>query len=184
MCSTLNKTRLAALLILFVGGCQTLPRVAPPEPLQPPIKSADAAMRARQWDPTVAVYSTGGVYAWPIYTFFHPDPLESNLNAVGETDFFLINTVCSIYWAYFSDPFWKKVLYQQLTMDPSYTANPPLPPSQSSAELPPPYLPPPVYPQPSTVRPTPPAAPSYANPSTRPASPHYPIAPQYGKQPS
>jgi len=118
---------IAGLAALPLCACQTLPRVAAPEPMAPPPVSVDDAIRARQWDPTVAAYSSGGVWAWPNYITFHPDPLESPYNIFLETDFFLLNVGYSPYPAWVTDPMWKMVVYQQLTMDPTYTAMPALP---------------------------------------------------------
>jgi hypothetical protein len=124
-----RKALVAGLLAGMLFGCQHVQRIAPPEPLQPPLQSADPAMQLRQWDPTIATYASGGVWAWPNYVEFAPKTNNEKLRGVLETDFFLINIAYSPIAALITDPMWKKVYYQQLTMEPSYTASPPLPPS-------------------------------------------------------
>jgi hypothetical protein len=125
----LRNGMVAALLALPLCACQTLPRVAAPEPLAPPSTTVDAAILHRQWDPTIAQYASGGVWAWPNYVTFYPKPINTANNGYFETGLFLLNVVYSPYPAWVTDPMWKMVLYQQLSMDPTYTAIPVLPPS-------------------------------------------------------
>jgi hypothetical protein len=120
---------IVGVLALPLCACQTLPRVADPEPLNPVPPIPDAAMRARQWDPSAAVYSTGGVWAWPNYITWVPDPLDAPADPSWETTLFLGNVAYSPVPAWTYDPMWKMVLYQELSMDPTYTAMPVLPPS-------------------------------------------------------
>src|SRR5580658_10419917 len=120
----------AALLgLLLVVGCEKVPRIAPMEQLQPPLVRADPAMEVRQWDPTVATYASGGVWAWPTYQTFMPASKDPGLRATKEAFYFGINLLYSPWAAFVSDPMWKMVLYQDLTMPPTYTASPVLPPS-------------------------------------------------------
>jgi hypothetical protein len=129
MYSILRKGGLAGLLAIFVCGCVRVPRIAPTTALQPPLQSADPAMAARQWDPSVAIYASGGTWAYPNYINFAPDSKDPGLLGARETPYFIYNMVYMPFVAFTTQPTWKLVLYQPLTMEPTYTANPPLPPS-------------------------------------------------------
>ena len=132
MFSILRKGGLAAIAAFCLFGCSRVQRVAPTEALQPPLESADAAMTARQWDPSVAWYASGGVYAWPNYIDLAPTSKDQGLRGAKETFYFIFNMVHAPFVAFTTEPMWKLILYQPLTMEPTYTANPPLPESATT----------------------------------------------------
>jgi hypothetical protein len=118
-------------LAIFCGapllpGCEIEHRLPPPEPVNSTPLVIDQAMVKRDWQPARAHYTNDVVMAFPDYS-----PLRAKNNkysSLVETPLFLANIAYMAYGV-FVDPPWEMVGYKSMSMEPTYTAMPPLPPS-------------------------------------------------------
>jgi hypothetical protein len=129
---SLSKRRLVWVLgmlaVLPLTGCEIDKPVPPPAAVdKTPIK-IDDAMAARQWPVTEARYSNDHVIAGSTLFMLSTKTVDSPINAFGDTGIFLANIVLMPYEV-FDAPAWKDIEYKSLVMNPTYTANPPLPTS-------------------------------------------------------
>jgi hypothetical protein len=99
-----------------------------PESLSAPEIDIDEAMQIRDWDQVAATYQSGATIAGPTGFRYQPKPGQP----LWHYDFvdmplFLVNTGL-IPYAFFKIPPWKPVEWKAATVEPTYTAVPPLPP--------------------------------------------------------
>jgi len=107
----------------LVAGCQIEHRVPGPEPVNTTPIVVDQAMVKRDWEPVPALYTNDVVMAFPDYS---PLRAKNNrYNPLVETPLFLANIAYMAYGV-FVDPPWIMVGYKSMSMEPTYTAMPPL----------------------------------------------------------
>ncbi len=118
--------------VLASMGCnnsrvQVVARIPPPEPVLNVPNKEDAAMQARQWPVTAAFYTSDVVRAWPRSWPLWPKKMRTRLEVFRETRLFLTNSLMFpfLIWV---EPAWRMVDYKSISMPPTYTAVPPLPP--------------------------------------------------------
>jgi hypothetical protein len=130
---------LMAMGMVLVGGCSVCPlqkvENTPPEPVNPETVVMDPAMQLRTWDASTAYYGNGNVVAGPtefpyIPRWGQPEPYY----VVEETPLFL-GQAALIWIPMIFTPPWTPVLYTGVTVEPTYTAMPLVPPrSEPTAE--------------------------------------------------
>ncbi len=100
----------------------------PPESLTAPVIDIDPAMQARDWDQVTARYKSGSTVAGNIGFLYQPRPGQ-NLWRYGVIDMplFLGNTAL-LPFSFARIAPWKPVLWKAASVEPTYTAAPPLPP--------------------------------------------------------
>jgi hypothetical protein len=114
---------------IFLTACQEQQRVPGPEPLAATNVAPDPAMQVRNWDPSVATYNSDLVMAWPNAQPWVSESLPGLENGGTEVFLFLGNLGYSaVQFVTVNPPAWEKLPYKSLSMPPSYTAMPPLPP--------------------------------------------------------
>ncbi len=140
-CSILNRGRTIAFCrgisliaagatLLGVLGCyHAQPAVTVP---QPPL-IVDQAMQQRQWARSNAIYQTGAVKGYSTRTTFTTGPHDSRLLTTGLENGALIGNTVVMPFTLITTPPFTPVVYTGEEVPPSYTAMPPLPPSQTSA---------------------------------------------------
>jgi len=128
MCLTRNRRIFLAVACAapLVAGCQIEHRIPGPEPVNATPIVVDQAIAQRNWDPAPALYTNDVVMAFPDYS---PLRAKNNkYNPVVETPLFLAN-IAYMPVGVFIDPPWVMVGYKSMSMEPTYTAMPPLPAS-------------------------------------------------------
>ena len=117
---------LAALIAL--NGCQeksyTTRGTVESEPL-----TVDAAMQQRQWEPIKAYYENGDTRSWTTGFAYEPSAVPPYAYSVTDTGTFILNIVTLPYTAVTE---FGGIQSGGVKLPPSYTANPPLPPSAQS----------------------------------------------------
>jgi len=139
MCSTRNRLTKAAAcfapgLLLLSTSCTSNPRVPGPEPLNNAPVNVDPAMEARQWDPSTAEYANDTVRANPDYTPLRASESNPYLAPFAEIGVFCANTIYLPVGIFIESP-GSLVDYKSLSTPPTSTAQPPLPPVDSTAAI-------------------------------------------------
>jgi hypothetical protein len=120
---------------LFAGaGCQIEQRTPPPEPLNTKPLLVDVAMQRRDWDPSLATYSNDTVMAWPDYSPLRSHYMPCREGAVTDPILFFGN-LFYMPVGMFKDPPTKMVGYKSLSVEPTYTAMPPLKPATQPSDF-------------------------------------------------
>ncbi|MBV8782381.1 MAG: hypothetical protein JO353_13375 [Phycisphaerae bacterium] len=106
-------------------------RNTPPESLSAPTIDVDEAMQARDWNLDTAYYANGSTVAGPIGFRYQPAPNQPFWRAnLVEPAIFGLNILIMPY-EFFRTPPWKAVAWKGATVQPTYTAVPPLPPENA-----------------------------------------------------
>ena len=101
---------------------------SPPESLSAPNIDVDEAMQARDWRLSVAHYPNGSTVAGPTEFAFVPAPNRPQAEAVVvEPSLFFVNLFVAPI-EMFEMPPWTSVQWKAASVEPTYTAVPPLPP--------------------------------------------------------
>jgi hypothetical protein len=142
----LNKRNViggAILGAMMIGGCSSVNNV-PPDALDDAPIQVDSAMARRDWEQSHALYAATGIHTTPnLYTFQSSEPYSwSRGYSTSLTDLpvFLANVVL-IPYQIFAAPVWGQHEYRAATVPPSYSAMPPLPPSNENELAAPPAPP-------------------------------------------
>jgi hypothetical protein len=99
-----------------------------PESLSAPEIDIDEAMQIRDWDQVTARYQSGATVAGPTGFLYQPKPGQPLWHyGVVDGPLFMINTLLMPY-AFYRIPPWEPVEWKAATVEPTYTAVPPLPP--------------------------------------------------------
>ena len=102
-----------------------------PESLSAPTIEVDEAMQARDWDVVSAHYENGSTVAGPIGFILQPAPnLPQGEAIVVEPALFAINTLIMPLDFFRTAP-WTPVQWKAASVEPTYTAVPPLPPEDA-----------------------------------------------------
>lgn len=110
----------------MLPGCVIEHRLPGPEPVNNTPIVTDQAMARRDWRTAAALYTNDTVMAFDDYA-----PLRaknSHLSFLVETPLFLANTLYAAYGVFIIPP-WELVPYKTISMAPTYTAMPPMPPT-------------------------------------------------------
>lgn len=109
-------------------GCHMEQRLPATEPLNAYHAKTDGAMAMRRWTPSLAYYASDRIWAGSAYSPLRPDrQLTWPLNAFSETGLFVADTAYIIAGVFIEPP-WQLYIYKSITMPPTYTAMPTLPP--------------------------------------------------------
>ena len=101
---------------------------SPPESLSAPSIDVDEAMQARDWNLTPAYYPSGSTVAGPTEFAFVPAPNQPQERAViVEPALFFVNLAVMPIEIIRCPP-WTAVQWKAASVEPTYTAVPPLPP--------------------------------------------------------
>jgi hypothetical protein len=123
----------------FTSGCQPIENIAPDE-LDPTPIPVDPAMARRDWELSYARYEPTGVISSPTLFSFYSQPYSwggGYSTTLTELPLFGLN-VLLIPYQIFASPAWREREYRAATIPPTYTAMPPLPPSDvDDASVPP-----------------------------------------------
>ena len=139
----------AAMLIgggaMLLGGCHgscpmscPVQRIkdTPPEAINDTPLVVDPAMQVRDWDRSSAYYASGGVVAGPTGFLYEPKRGQPEWHyALLESPLFLVQTIALPVTLAFNPP-WSKVVYKGVTVEPTYTAMPALPPARDGTAAP------------------------------------------------
>lgn len=112
-----------------VVGCQRTADIQEEPALSTAPLVLDRAIQHRDWEPSVVEYPNGAVVAGP--TLFPYETTRTDPNwqqALLAPWLFVGQTIISPFQAIVTPP-WSEVTYRGVDVDPSYTAVPPLPPS-------------------------------------------------------
>ena len=141
----------ALLSLLLATGCQRVQNT-PPEALNTTPLVIDRAMQLRNWEPSSVEYANGSVVAGPLGFWFEPRPdLPEWQHTFVDPAMFAGQALILPVTVFFPPP-WTDFAYRGATVEPTYTAAPPLPPEEPTVSG--------LSPQP-TPAPTPaPAAPT------------------------
>jgi hypothetical protein len=123
-----RRILLGAISMSMVAGCQVEHRLPGPEPVNTTPIVTDQAMIERNWKPVPVHYTNDTVMAFDNYA-----PLRANntkYSFLVETPLFLANTIYAAYGVFIIPP-WQMIPYKSMSMEPTYTAMPPLPPTQA-----------------------------------------------------
>jgi hypothetical protein len=126
-----RKRRTVFSLLIFpalaIGGC-AIKQPPPPDAVSHAPLVVDEAMQNRQWPVSVAQYANGETNAWATGFILIDRPNAPVWEAsVTETPIFVANVLaCPI--VFLATPAWQPVIYPRGITEPSYTAQPPLPP--------------------------------------------------------
>ena len=119
-------TCLAAVLTGWIAGCSPQPYSTRGDVNTEPL-IVDAAMQQRDWDVTHAYYQNGSTLNWSTGFAYVPKPdMPNTAYSVADTGTFLINVLTSPY-TFFTQS--GGVVSGGVAVPPSYTAVPPLPPT-------------------------------------------------------
>ena len=127
----LSILAVAALGTVVLAGCSPqLYTTQGPVSTDPIV--VDQAMQQRQWDPVTARYENGQTFS-PTTGFGYSSNGYNTPYAYAATDTgtFVVNVITMPYTIYQQ---WDGVLSGGVQLPPSYTANPPLPPTTRPAE--------------------------------------------------
>ncbi|MDB5325171.1 MAG: hypothetical protein JWM57_740 [Phycisphaerales bacterium] len=111
--------------LIALAGCQHQTYTTRAEVESEPL-TVDAAMQQRQWEPTRAYYENGDTRSWTTGFGYSPSNVPPYAYSATDTGTFLLNLVTLPYTVVDQ---WKGVQSGGVKLPPSYTANPPLPPS-------------------------------------------------------
>jgi hypothetical protein len=132
-----------ATLLAGSSGCQRR-KLVPDAVAPPPQIAVDEAMRKRDWPAQSAFYADTSIIATPTGFLYEPEHDRAEWNYIFlDTGTFLGNTVL-LPVAFIMNPPWRETINRGATIPPTYTAVPPLPPSDEAAT--PEYVP--VAPEP------------------------------------
>ncbi|MGH7176457.1 MAG: hypothetical protein ACREJC_03665 [Tepidisphaeraceae bacterium] len=121
-------------------GCVRRGNIAPDQTNPTPLV-VDQAMELRNWEQSQAMYENMTVIAGPTGFLYEGPPDGHNYSyAVLDVGIFLGN-ICLMPYAYCLTPPWGAVEYRGITMPPTYTAQPVLPPGIEVPEAPVPMEP-------------------------------------------
>ena len=139
LCRATRGATFGAILgaVIAGSGCQ-LARNIEPDVLDDTPIIVDPAMARRDWEPTSATYAATGIYATPnLYTFQSQPYGFGHSTALTELPLFMANVIIMPYQV-FAEPVWREKEYRAATTPPTYSAMPPLPPSnENELEVPP-----------------------------------------------
>lgn len=108
-------------------------RNTPPEPENQTPLLVDDAMQLRDWDRSTAHYANGNTIAGPTGFLFEPRWNQPEWTyAALETPLFMVQTLASPLVLIVTPP-WTPIMYTGVTVGPTYTAMPVLPPAQGAA---------------------------------------------------
>jgi hypothetical protein len=110
----------------MLPGCVIEHRLPPPEPVNNTPIVSDQAMSHRDWNAVPAHYTNDTVIAFDNYS-----PLKAKnarYSALVETPLFIANMFYTAYGVFIIPP-WEMVPWKSMTMEPTYTAMPPMPPT-------------------------------------------------------
>jgi hypothetical protein len=114
------------LALIALTGCQTQ-SYSTRAPVSSEPLTIDPAMQQRQWEPMTAYYENGQTRSWTTGLAYSPYQSSSPYSyAFTDTGTFLLNLVTMPYTIYKER---NGVVSGGIQLPPSYTANPPLPPS-------------------------------------------------------
>lgn len=150
---------IAAIALGGVVGCQRTADIQEEPALGIAPLVLDRAIQHRDWDPSVVEYANGAVVAGP--TLFPYETTRTDPNwqqALLAPWLFVGQTIISPFQAIVTPP-WSEVTYGGVNFDPSYTAVPPLPPSDPEILIAAEDYPPAAAPAPQTAEPAPTPAP-------------------------
>ena len=121
---------------IFLIGAAMLTAVAGCVPKQQPETSPvthgplviDEAMQTRNnWPVSAAQFQNGETAAWPTEQLLvHPSDQPKWQVALSDGPIFLVNSLATPIVCIFSPP-WRRVIYPNAVIEPSYNAMPPLP---------------------------------------------------------
>ena len=111
--------------LIGLAGCQHQTYTTRGEVTSEPL-TVDAAMQQRQWEPTTAYYENGDTRSWTTGFAYSPRTVPPYAYAATDTGTFLLNVVTLPYTVFDQR---AGVQSGGVKLEPSYTANPPLPPS-------------------------------------------------------
>ncbi len=124
MTRTLRTLALCAAATFSAAGCQHIANT-PPISLSSNLKQ-DEAMTARNWDPVTVKYPSGATVAGSTGFMYESKDKCVYQNSVQDAPLFLGNVGLMPY-TLFRTPPWKPVTWRGETVEPTYTATPPLP---------------------------------------------------------
>ena len=124
----------AALATALAVGCAPAQYTTRGEVQSEPIP-VDGAIQNRQWPPTVSRYENGDVVTLPTGFAYEPTDYEyPQLYYVADTGIFFLNVITLPVTLISQVPLQRNVVSTGVELPPSYTANPPLPPSYESPD--------------------------------------------------
>jgi len=126
---------IAAVITAGVAGASGCVHIenTPPEPTPTTPLVIDEAMQARVWDRTSSYYENGGTLAGGVGYEYRPKPGQPlPLYAVEDAALFVGQTVAFPITVWFSRP-WEERVWKGETVEPTYTAQVPLPEEPAAA---------------------------------------------------
>jgi hypothetical protein len=117
--------------VMPLAGCQIQSSKPATEEMSTATIASDEAMQKRTWTPSSTTYTNDTVVAFPTLA-----PLsaagDSQWNVFVDTGTFMANSGYAPV-GFFTEPDWVMVQYKSVSVPPTYTAMPPLPPSSKAA---------------------------------------------------
>ena len=127
MCSIRNCVTLVILgASMLAVGCQRMGNT-PPEQLNPTPIVVDEAMQHRDWDQQAAYYTNTSVVARPTGELYEVKPdLGAERRHIYVDPVVWAGNTLLMPFVLIADPPWTPVAYRGETIEPTYTAQPPL----------------------------------------------------------
>jgi hypothetical protein len=133
---------LASLAVLAAGGCQSVDSPIQSITPNPPAEKidntpaiVDEATQIRSWPQTAAYYPDSETTAGNIGFWWEPKPgICQYESGVIETPLFFVN-VCILPLSLVMVPPWHEVHWSPGNVPPTYSANPPLPPTKAGPSI-------------------------------------------------
>lgn len=123
------------LLAAGAAGCQTIAVNEPAEKIDPTPALVDEATLVRSWPQTVAWYPDSRTLAGLLGFLWEPTPgINPALSGAIETPLFIANAIAAPIALCFAPP-WTPVMWNPGSFAPTYSANPPLPPTTGPAVI-------------------------------------------------
>lgn len=117
----------------LAAGCQ-MKSTGYHEPINESPLLVDGAMEQRNWTPATAYYASGAVPAGGTGFIYEPSSKLSNVGqAVVDPPLFSAQVVALPLTIFISRP-WALRAYHGVILEPTYTAQPPLPPGNDGAQ--------------------------------------------------
>lgn len=126
----MKRTTLALMVVAAsIAGCQRTADIqeAPAFSMSPLV--IDAAIQHRDWEPSVVEYPNGAVVAGPTLYPYETERTAPNWQQSLFAPLLFIGQTVAVPFHAVQTPPWSEVTYEGVDFEPTYTAVPPLPPS-------------------------------------------------------
>ncbi len=133
-----SRTILCLAGLALLSGCVNSSTTSTGQINMEPL-TIDPAMQQRQWEPQTATYANGDTVTWSTGFAYDADPEQEDWKYYfADTGTYFVNLVTSPYTAYKQR---DGVASTGVQIPPTYTAVPPLPPSDAEVEMAPTTMP-------------------------------------------